>query len=1718
MPFEPNNPYLGDNPILSLNDDPERAARADQLSRATGVGPATVYGDLDHFDGQVKTSIAASIIKDDPYIQKYLQSSPLAAKVSNDDLATLSGISRGAELLKQPSGFAQGFKEGFDYEGLEAEYKKLFNLVDDPKWRALIQTSGVGGALVTVGAALRLPGAVMTGIAGSLGQAYTNLFGSSTWGNRFARDMLVAMQAGLSGQSGLAGPGGAMRFNAAVRPFLRAGREPLPGVDPVVDQMKVQQATADVQALADVTAQAQASTTRERSPELFKEYAQGVVGDAVVGIPVDTAVQLGEQLSFVPKLEEQIARANLTGGDVQIPMADWLTYAPPELMAVVKDHLRVRPEWVTVEEGKALLKPEQEWIAYHGTGAETDFGIDFNIGTASRLEEQPAFFSLSPEGANVWTGTNKALRARTNKVAEESIAFNKAMREKYGYALSQEHWKWDKEDQLRQKEIIEARHKAEELPEGAAGERVIPVRIRSGKTETFNMEKLFGGNEEFLKAAEEVWTKPEYEHMAPALRDKPEEARRRFEERLAEVKEAYEYHHRRRKEALEQPDPDFGPVDIGPWKGPYDFVAAIVKIAKDRGLDTALITNIKEHGQQLLVFNKDVIRPLYTDKVSEALQAVRDAVGLQPEPFTKPQSWMTADQYARYTAKLEAQRVADEEAALKRATAEQRKRQSPEWAAKRHEVQKEVSEDFANRGAFAADDYFRDGLLYSKRVSAPAPKLGREFLSEEAQAALPQSFLSKTGVDPDLVAGLFGYPGGQEMVYDLAQLHQERQASGMNAPAFRRAALEAKINEVMEARHGDFGEQVLEAAKEQALAESQMQVLHEKTLALAEKTGAQFPITREDFVKMVDAAYETATVKQVKSDYFLREGGKAFRSFVDAALRGDFGEMFRQQQRHYIAAEMTRKALGFEKEQKSLNQTAKKFQKRNPSYVEASFGNYIQRMLQQAGYKIGLSPEDVTAAINFEGHGTLQSFVENYQETAGRSIYMPEWIYEGVKPIKDMTLAEFTDFKEAIDSMVEHGRDVKLIEDKGAKRDFVEFENEVIEHVKQFPIKNPERLLSSVAKFDAALRKPERILAELDRHEELGPLTRIIAYPFARAKAFEFDKMKWLREYFETAGKKNTHLGDWQAKLGEVLQQDLFISPYDDQPMHFTRNNLLQVMLHMGNESSMGALARGYARLKLESLGENRLPKRAEVEAYANAIKDFVDKHATKEDWEAVELLWGVFKELQPLSDSTQRIVDKTKPLWIEARPLNTPHGEIGGGYWPVSYTSVGRSSAREAVKTGPGFSMTNRFVRGSTSKMFLKERVVNYNPVDITGTLDNAAAVMQQHIHYISYAEELANAAKILNSRRISEAIKKHFGEEYYNALTSAVNDVAYKYPHEHEVMDSANKILQWSRTSLANNVLPLNLNVIMGLDVGVPNPAVWGRYLANWRENSKLAMAKSREINQMLFNIDRDFREQLDAYFKANKIDHARAKAIEWALTPLVWLNKPYRKATFVEFYKDAKARGLSEAEAIDIADAKIRHRFGATGTFDLPAVMRQGEHWKLSTIFYHWFNTQYNMLRDVPANLRFGEYTEAAANVAATIVVGTATGALIFNPSKKNESLWSTWGKALLLHPVSLIPFAREAATYLMYGQAPNTPMGSVFKGIYALYDDAVRAAGGKRVKKPIQHALSAAGFVTRLPGHQLGKTAQFLADVESGKQHPRGFFEWLRGIRTGEAKLK
>ena len=229
-------------------------------------------------------------------------------------------------------------------------------------------------------------------------------------------------------------------------------------------------------------------------------------------------------------------------------------------------------------------------------------------------------------------------------------------------------------------------------------------------------------------------------------------------------------------------------------------------------------------------------------------------------------------------------------------------------------------------------------------------------------------------------------------------------------------------------------------------------------------------------------------------------------------------------------------------------------------------------------------------------------------------------------------------------------------------------------------------------------------------------------------------------------------------------------------------------------------------------------------------------------------------------------------------------------------------------------------------------------------------------------------------------------------------------------------------------------------------------------------------------------------------------------------------FRMATFVDEFNAQKAKGRTDTAAAALAASRVREQHGAASVADLPAMMQSNEGMKMLTMFYGYFNTMYNWQRQLPGQLRRGEWKDALTNAAGSIGVGAAFGALLFNGRKEDDSWGPIIGKALLIQPLSTIPILNVAANFAFEGFAPRMPFASVLSSFASIYSDAKKYYKGDEVKKPITHGANVVGLTTGLPLAQIGRTTQFGVDVARGKQNPRNIAEWMRGIITGEARLK
>lgn len=1820
----------------TINDNPDDAARAMELSRASGIAAPVIANDLDGFEQQQKSRLASTIVSKNSFIRDYVQSHPLASTISNDDYGNLDLVSDSVSALHQIHQALSPVKDGGEdpLEGFKAG-GRIGQWAYDPN--APFTSAVVGGLAAPVEVGLRGIMGTFTAATQAIKDVATKVGGES-----FGRDIGAMAEAEFSGLS---------------------GRGHLPEIANKFNQQGVDR-------LAQAVQEAQTSTTRERAPELFQDFVARHTEGSTIGVSGQRVLELyGDKepkpddglLGWVPDIDRQLQVIRDTGADLTVPTADWVTKVDPALAKELHDDLRVIRGGVTNRELAEAVPPietiaEPLPMARREAGAEPLFSIGDRKLTLQRLnpatEGEQAVIDYTRSVGLDWSQLSENQRniyreevgSGASKFTPETGFHDFDLVNENGQSVGTINLSEQQGGKQLYIEMINGlgeyynpnnfgpslirdlvRQLKAEFPnaETLTGHRVTGARDAVGSISGPNAmpkiklsEPMFGQEDAIYKVLGGMWAKPhpqvrakiipgdlylqheneiadaissELGRIAPGVRHATVGA---LDINRSEVRGAYlpgedpfiltslafpdqigtarheAIHFLRDKgfftpeewSALEQAaykegwmdkfqihqrydDLDYSGkleesiADAYPqWKAEYearkaqpDFEPTIIDKVFSKLSD--LIEAIKGHLRRILGHE-----PTFDEifkRVDEGEVGAREGTGSKTpgvlasrppqvegtglntySPFeTAKDVGMTVEQYRRYQKLIEERQQADIAASTKRVLAEQTKRQTDAWKKQAAELRPQVVADLNARPDIAADNFFGRGELQGTKLDKTY-RLDWEKLTPEQREAIPERYVVKRGgISPDEAATLFGYSTGNEMIEGLARISAMRKELKMGREAFDRHLVQTELNRRMEAEHGFLEHTIYEEALDQIHSQNQLDLLHEETHALALMLGEKgFDLNREQLIPELREKFDAMPVGAVSSEKFLREAGKHGQRAEMELLRKNPAEAFKAKQVQYYNMLYSKMASAMEKDRARLDKTAKPYQKGKTRAVDPAYVDHIQQLLMQAGYKVRRDPEELAHSMEFHGQSTLGDFVDEVSGQ-GWDPQVEKWLQvNGAKPIDSMTTKEFGEFKDAIDSLNHIGREVKSIEIAGEKQDFAEFKERVLENLRQLPARSRESQGRWLYRFDASLVRMEELIKDFDLRQELGPMFDAVIRPMMLSKSKEFDLMTGLSKHFQEVRKGLTV--EWRKSLQDSLPNDLIHDPYTNAMYDMTRENLVNVMLNWGNRSNIDKLVQGFGFARWG----RRLTKE-EAQVYESQLKAYIDQHARKEDWDFVQHMWKPFDDWAPQMDTVARNTTGIAPAWIPKSAVETPHGVYEGGYWPMQYDQLG--SGIDVLKdraNAPNGVFDKQYFRAATSKGYLKQRTGYVDFVNISNSIEGAVRTMQQTIHDIAFRDALMQASKVFYDKDIRNAIKKHYGTEYADQLVPWLKRISYQYPLNDPAVGAINDFMRRVRVNLVGHVLPFNLKVILSPDIGVPNPAAWARFEANRAENTQLAMAHSEEIRHLVYNLDRDYREAVDKLTLKPGLDDFRKKAVQWGYHTVSSVSQEFRMATFVDEFNKQRAAGRSDHEAAVLADSRVREQHGAASIVDLPSVMASNEGMKMLTMFYGYFNTMYNWQRQLPSQVRGGEWGKAATTALGSIGVGAFFGATLFNQRKESDSWGKIIAKALLEQPMMTVPILNMATNYLFEGFEPRLPVGSLLTSAAAIYNDAKKWKEGKPITKPITHGANVVGMTTGLPLAQIGRTTQFATDVIQSKQRPKNIADWARGIISGDMKLK
>lgn len=1095
----------------------------------------------------------------------------------------------------------------------------------------------------------------------------------------------------------------------------------------------------------------------------------------------------------------------------------------------------------------------------------------------------------------------------------------------------------------------------------------------------------------------------------------------------------------------------------------------------------------------------------------------------------------------------------DLEAANRRAELRQRRRSNKDWKDRRTVLRDEVREQLQGRPDIATD------LMLTKH----GVKLHPAYLTEDQRARLPKDYIQqKNGINPDDIAPYMGYTSGDALVERLGMLTEDRRRAGMSQRDYLNRLIDVETDRRLNQEFGDREQNILDEAKDQALSETQLKLVHEETLAYALKAGQEPQFTHDEVKSMVKEAFGQIPIGQISSDRLLQNGLKIGKKIEEAGAKGKWDEAYRlSQQRQYsiVAAKLARE---YERDRKSLDRTAKTFRKREVASVSTVYTNWVHDLLNRVGYPVNRSIQDLQENIGRQSSTDLKAFVlEKANEWNGqRDLPIADFIQDtGFRQKLDtLSHSQFRDFKSAIDMLIKAGRDEKKIYVEGAAQDLAATKQEMRDKLSTFGFKptnaepGPFAIFPRLAVY--GLTAKETTWNRWDRNDPWGIFNRTFSYPFAQAANTKASMLLEASKLIAKIDRPKDISKLVDAPFNDPLTFDPN-SPGSGGWTGFTRGHVYQMLNNAGNESNLKVMAGGYG-----------------IEPAA--LMQWLGRNTTKADWDRAQQLGDIFtKYVKQSGNMYERIVgapfEKINLKPVEVTFADGTKASYPGWYHPLKRDPIrnlwtqddaGIWHEKDVGKREDVFNSTD-FYHAATANGYTKARTGAIYPLDLRYNM--VPNTLRQMIHDIAFRETILESQKIFSDRRFQSDVAKYYGQEYADGLMPYIRRLAGAEGSASRNESRAGSMLEKFRQNIISTYISGNIGTIGkhmptalvfsmneagvkpflkamfgGVDLKAYAGAtrtLYGRSLDTSLPDHEFLMSTFQELQRRERNWQDTFGAQKNEFEQASNL---REKMIQWGSVGVAWSDMVSAKPTALAAYDTARSEGRSHGEAVNFAERSVRRAHGSTAETNLaPAVASGGPLNRFLTSVYGFFGTAMQRRLEIAYQAndmyklgREGELGKVATqlpsfvkNFMTYVVWPTVVEEAVRSYATKKDESWPAYlASAATGGAASSVLYARDLIHGLVTAHDPGVGLLSSashdFAKFYRDLSHPTKSLSREHAGKTVQDTITILGDVTGMFPKVIGNAARFGLDVFNKQQHPRNPWEGIRGITQGQSERR
>ena len=790
---------------------------------------------------------------------------------------------------------------------------------------------------------------------------------------------------------------------------------------------------------------------------------------------------------------------------------------------------------------------------------------------------------------------------------------------------------------------------------------------------------------------------------------------------------------------------------------------------------------------------------------------------------------------------------------------------------------------------------------------------------------------AQDGFHPDIVAEMFGFSSGDELVRRLAAAESPK------------AEIDALTDQRMLEQFGELSsEDAIEKAADKAIHNDvRARMIATEANALAKATGKN-KVLASAAKQFAADMISRLKVRNIKPGQYASAEVRAAKAAEKASKSGDMTTAAAEKRNQLIQNYATRAAYDAQDEVDNGLRYLKKFDG-DIKKLDADYAEQIRNILERFDLRKGQSNKSV------DRRTALSEWIKSQRDAGLEPDIPPELENEAFRTsYKNLTVEEFRGIVDAVKQIEHLGRlKHKLLTAKD-QRAYEAVRDEIVGSIREnangreadtrTPTTNMGRTIQGLKRFWASHIKAATWARVMDGGKDGGPM-------------WEY----FVRSANERGDQETTMRAEATAALSEILAPVFKLGKMGGKGQFFpsinrslNREARIAIALNTGNAGNLQRLLGG--------------------EGWTMAQLAPVLQSLTAQEWKAVQAVWDHFDSYrQKIADKERRVYGK-EPDWVDPQTFAvvTSDGEtltLRGGYYPIKYDPAASQRAEEhSDAEGAKRQLQGAYTTATTRRSFTKSRVEEVSGRPLLYTLAGMYSGVNDVIHDLAWHEWLIDANRLLRSQTIDAAIREHYGPEAKQQFKTWVQDVAEGDKAAANAGEAALGRLRQgvSASGLGFNAMSAAIQVTGFNQSIVRIGAKWvGRGVAKYIGNPVGLTRQVHEMSEFMANRARTRFRELNELRNQVQDQSAFNEFIgRYAYFMMMRVQQVVDVPTWWGAYEKAIAAGNEESRAIALADQAVIDAQGGGQTKDLSAIERGGPALRLFTVFYSFMNTALNL----------------------------------------------------------------------------------------------------------------------------------------------------------------